>query len=206
MEDSPKRGEAARSRSRSRSRSPRKSLDRSRSRSPAERAASPEARRSRSRSRSRERRRSLSRDRYRRRSRSRSRSRDRYRRSPPPRRYSPRRYSPRRSPPRYGGGGYGGGYGRPAPRRRETPPSQGLHMFVAGLNFICTERELERKFDRFGPVREARIVRNPRTGESRGFGFVMMEAEEDVDRAIRALDGMDWNGRRLLVERAKNVK
>lgn len=41
---------------------------------------------------------------------------------------------------------YGGGFdsrGRSPPRgmgRRATPPATGLHMFVAGLNFICTER------------------------------------------------------------------
>ncbi len=43
-------------------------------------------------------------------------------------------------------------------------------------------QELEERFSRYGKVREARIVRNPRTGESRGFGFVMMEVEEDVDQ------------------------
>ena len=101
-----------------------------------------------------------------------------------------------------------------------------------------TLQDLERKFEKYGPVREARIVRNPRSGESRGFGFLIMENDDDVDRvrchhalshgfhklvaicllhrlhalccsnvqAIRHLDGRDWNGRRLLVERAKNVK
>ena len=101
-------------------------------------------------------------------------------------------------------------------------------------------QDLEKKFEKYGPVREARIVRNPRSGESRGFGFLIMENDDDVDRvschhalhvpfteeaaihlliimarmlnialivqAIRHLDGRDWNGRRLLVERAKNVK
>lgn len=42
-------------------------------------------------------------------------------------------------------------------------------------------QEVESKFDKFGPVREARIVRNPVNGESRGFGFVAMKYEEDVD-------------------------
>lgn len=79
-------------------------------------------------------------------------------------------------------------------------------MFVAGLNFIINERELERKFSKYGKVREARIVRNSRTGESRGFGFVVMDHGDEVDEAIRSLDGRDWNGRRLLVERARNVK
>jgi transformer-2 protein len=55
-------------------------------------------------------------------------------------------------------------------------------------------------------VTEARIVKNPRTGESRGFGFLIMDSDDSVDRAIRHLDGREWNGRRLLVERAKNVK
>lgn len=46
-------------------------------------------------------------------------------------------------------------------------------------------QELEDRFNRYGPVREARIVRNPRTGESRGFGFVMMDAEDDVDQVSK---------------------
>ena len=44
-----------------------------------------------------------------------------------------------------------------------------------------TPQEVEQKFEKFGPVREARIVRNPVNGESRGFGFVAMKYEEDVD-------------------------
>jgi transformer-2 protein len=90
--------------------------------------------------------------------------------------------------------------------RRATPPATGLHMFVAGLNFICTERELEHKFDEFGKVKEARVVRNPATGESRGFGFVALDHDDEVDDAIRALNGAEWNGRRLLVERARHVR
>ena len=43
-------------------------------------------------------------------------------------------------------------------------------------------QDLEKKFEKYGPVREARIVRNPRSGESRGFGFLIMENDDDVDR------------------------
>lgn len=79
-------------------------------------------------------------------------------------------------------------------------------MFVAGLNFIINEKDLERKFSRYGRVREARIVRNNRTGESRGFGFVEMSNDDAITDAIKDLNGRDWNGRRLLVERARNVR
>ncbi|KAL6754107.1 hypothetical protein V8C86DRAFT_2711125 [Haematococcus lacustris] len=173
---------------RSRSRSPRKE----RSRSPVRRDRD----RVRDRSRSRERRRSPSPVR-RPRSRSRSRSRDRYpsrrSRSPPPRRRSRSRS---RSP---GGRAF---YG--LPNRRE-PPRVGLQMFVAGFNFLSTERDVERRFGRYGNVTEVRIVRDP-TGKSRGFGFVAMDNEEDVRECIRNMNGRDWEGRRLQVELCRHPK
>ena len=45
---------------------------------------------------------------------------------------------------------------------------------------LCSQ-ELEHKFDEFGKVKEARVVRNPATGESRGFGFVALDHDDEVD-------------------------
>jgi len=78
-------------------------------------------------------------------------------------------------------------------------------MFVAGFNFLSTERDVERRFGRYGKVTEVRIVRDP-GGKSRGFGFVAMATEDDVANAIDNLNGRDWEGRRLLVEVCKNPK
>ncbi|XP_077221384.1 uncharacterized protein LOC143855087 isoform X2 [Tasmannia lanceolata] len=139
---------------------------------------------------------------YRDRSRSRSPyARDRYRRSPR------RRYSPRhRSPPT----GYHSR--RRSPRRRpwSPPPNRstgvgrpGNNLFIAGFSFVTTERDLERKFSRFGRVTDVRIVRDKRSGDSRGFGFLSLERDEDADAAIRALDQTEWNGRVVLVEKSK---
>ncbi|KAL5978606.1 hypothetical protein ACLOJK_029723 [Asimina triloba] len=144
---------------------------------------------------------SSSRNRREGRKRSRSRSpyaTDRRRRSP--RRYSPRRRSPLGCHPR-----------NRFPRRPWSPPPNrstgagrpGKNLFVAGFSFVTTERDLERKFSRFGPVRNVRIVRDKRTGDSRGFGFLSFEKDEDADAAIRALDQMEWNGRIVLVEKSK---
>ncbi|KAF3946726.1 hypothetical protein CMV_027039 [Castanea mollissima] len=139
---------------------------------------------------------------YRDRSRSRSPySRDRHR--SPRRRYSPRRrssplgyHSHHRSPRR-----------RPwsPPRNRKTGVGlPGRNLFVAGFSFLTTERDLERKFSRFGRVRDVRIVRDKRSGDSRGFGFLSLERDEDADAAIRALDETEWNGRIILVEKSKS--
>ncbi|KAJ9529642.1 hypothetical protein QJQ45_014419, partial [Haematococcus lacustris] len=90
------------------------------------------------------------------------------------------------------------------PNRRE-PPRVGLQMFVAGFNFLSTERDVERRFGRYGNVTEVRIVRDP-TGKSRGFGFVAMDNEEDVRECIRNMNGRDWEGRRLQVELCRHPK
>jgi RNA recognition motif-containing protein len=79
----------------------------------------------------------------------------------------------------------------------------GNNLFIAGFNFITTERDLERKFSRYGRVMDVRIVRDKRSGESRGFGFLTLERDEDADAAIKALDQTEWNGRIVLVEKAK---
>ncbi|XP_057971871.1 RNA-binding protein rsd1-like isoform X2 [Malania oleifera] len=133
--------------------------------------------------------------------RSRSRSpyrRDHRRRSP---RYSPRHRSPlvyhsrHRSPRR-----------RPwsPPRNRSTGLGKpGKNLFVAGFSFLTTEKDLERKFSKFGRVRDVRIVRDKRSGDSRGFGFLSLQRDEEADAAIRALDETEWNGRIILVEKSK---
>lgn len=77
-------------------------------------------------------------------------------------RYSPRaRYSPRRrSPPL--------SY-RPKRRPWSPPPNRntglgkpGRNLFIAGFSFGTTERDLEKKFSRYGHVRDVRIVRDRR--------------------------------------------
>lgn len=137
--------------------------------------------------------------------RSRSRSpykRDYHRRSPR-RRHSPRRKSP---PSDYHSNH------RSSRRRPWSPPHNrstglgkpGRNLFVAGFSFLTTERDLERKFSRFGRVQDVRIVRDKRSGDSRGFGFLTLERDEEADAAIGALDKTEWNGRIVLVEKSKS--
>lgn len=62
---------------------------------------------------------------------------------------------------------------------------------------------MEDKFAKYGKVENVRIVRNPQTGDSRGFGFLKMATDDDVDEIIKNLHEQEWNGRILLVERAR---
>ncbi|KAK8967940.1 hypothetical protein KSP40_PGU002664 [Platanthera guangdongensis] len=120
-------------------------------------------------------------------------------------RRSPRKRSPRRRSPTYHSG-------RRSPGRRWSPPSNrntgigkpGKNLYVAGFSYGTTERDLERKFSKFGRVTDVRVVRDRRTGDSRGFGFLSLERDEDADAAIRAVDQAEWNGRIILVEKSKS--
>lgn len=71
---------------------------------------------------------------------------------------------------------------------------------------MTTERDLKKKFSKFGHVTDARVVRDRRSGDSRGFGFLSLERDEDADAAIRAVDQTEWNGRVVLVEKSKTSR
>jgi RNA recognition motif-containing protein len=52
-------------------------------------------------------------------------------------------------------------------------------------------------------VVSAAVIRDKMTGESRGFGFVELAEEEDMQRAIQGLNGQSLEGRPLTVNEAR---
>ncbi len=63
-----------------------------------------------------------------------------------------------------------------------------MNLFVAGLPYDVDDAELEEIFEKFGPVKSAKIAIDRETGKSRGFGFVSMQNEEDAKQAIELLN------------------
>ena len=55
----------------------------------------------------------------------------------------------------------------------------------------------------FGKVEMAYIVTEPKTGESKGYGFVVMSSDVEALNAIKALDGKDCGGFTVKVNEAK---
>jgi nucleolin len=58
---------------------------------------------------------------------------------------------------------------------------------------------LQRLFEQYGRVSRAGIVCNRETGQSRGFGFVVMKNDRHGDQAIRQLNGCSVRGEKILV-------
>ncbi|XP_020525809.1 UBP1-associated proteins 1C isoform X2 [Amborella trichopoda] len=77
----------------------------------------------------------------------------------------------------------------------------GNNLYITGLSTRVTTRELERHFQSEGKVLECHLVVDPRTRESRGFGFVTMETIEDADRCIKYLNRSVLEGRVIAVEK-----
>ncbi len=76
-----------------------------------------------------------------------------------------------------------------------------VNLYVGNLPFSTTDEELREAFAVFGTVVKAQVMMDTQAGKSRGFGFVEMSAGYLV--AIDALNGAEFQGRRLTVNEAK---
>ncbi len=77
-------------------------------------------------------------------------------------------------------------------------------LFVGNLPFSVTEDQLEDLFKNVPcKVESVTVMRDRITGSPRGFGFVEVATSEDMNNAIDALNGKEWEGRTLTVNEAR---
>ncbi|MBF2029877.1 MAG: RNA-binding protein [Oscillatoriales cyanobacterium C42_A2020_001] len=78
-----------------------------------------------------------------------------------------------------------------------------MSIYVGNLSYEVTEEDLTAVFAEYGSVKRVQLPTDRETGRMRGFGFVEMSADAEEDAAIDALDGAEWMGRDLKVNKAK---
>src|SRR5262245_61182677 len=76
-------------------------------------------------------------------------------------------------------------------------------IYVGNLPWSYGSAELEQLFKQYGEVAAAVVIMDRETGRSRGFGFVVMAIDADMEPAINALNGYNCNGRPLVVNEAR---
>ena len=76
-------------------------------------------------------------------------------------------------------------------------------LFVGNLPFRMTREELEELFTQAGTVVSVHIPTDRETGRPRGFGFVQMQDEGELERAINMFNGYSVEGRALVVNQAR---
>ncbi|MBP3954584.1 RNA-binding protein [Gemmata sp. G18] len=75
------------------------------------------------------------------------------------------------------------------------------NLYVGNLPFTTTQADLEQLFGQYGTVTKVQVISDRETGRSRGFGFVEMSS--GADEAVAAMNGAEYQGRRLTVNEAK---
>lgn len=78
-----------------------------------------------------------------------------------------------------------------------------MNIYVGNLPYRTKEEDLKSVFEKHGEVISTKIIMDRETGKSKGFGFVEMANVSDGQAAIKAMDGVDFEGRDLVVNPAR---
>ncbi len=74
-----------------------------------------------------------------------------------------------------------------------------MDIYVGNLPYTATEDDLNGLFAAYGPIERVKIITDRETGRSKGFAFVTLGDQSQLNAAIEALNGYDYQGRALRV-------
>lgn len=78
-----------------------------------------------------------------------------------------------------------------------------MNIYVGNLSYEVADEDLRAAFEAFGEVSSASVIKDKFTNKSKGFGFVEMPKQADAEAAIKAMNGTDLKGRKLVVNMAR---
>ncbi|BCU13097.1 MULTISPECIES: RNA recognition motif domain-containing protein [Microcystis] len=78
-----------------------------------------------------------------------------------------------------------------------------MTIYVGNLVYEVTTDDLKEVFAEYGTVSRVYLPVDRETGRMRGFGFVEMSSDEEEAKAIETLDGAEWMGRQMKVNKAR---
>ncbi len=78
-----------------------------------------------------------------------------------------------------------------------------MSIYVGNLSFDATQDDINQVFAEYGTVKSVKLPTDRETGRVRGFAFVEMGSESEEQASIEGLDGAEWMGRTLKVNKAR---
>jgi len=75
-------------------------------------------------------------------------------------------------------------------------------IYVGNLSYGATDGDIESYFQKYGTIKDVKVITDRDTGRSKGFAFVTFESPDSAQNALEA-DGKDLNGRNLKVSIAR---
>jgi RNA recognition motif-containing protein len=76
-------------------------------------------------------------------------------------------------------------------------------LYVGNLSNEVTENDLTHNFSSIGKVVSVAIIKDKYSRQSKGFGFVEMETEDEAKKAIEQFNGKSLGNRDLTVNAAR---
>jgi len=74
-----------------------------------------------------------------------------------------------------------------------------MDIYVGNLPYTATEEDVTDLFAAYGPVERVKIITDRDSGQSKGFAFVTLGDQSQLNAAIEALNEHDYQGRALRV-------
>ncbi|XP_023638254.1 small RNA-binding protein 11, chloroplastic [Capsella rubella] len=90
-----------------------------------------------------------------------------------------------------------------SPLRNFTIRGSCSKLFVGGLSYDTNEPVLKCEFEKFGEVIEVKVICDHKSGESKGYGFVLFHSEEAAASALASMNNQLLEGRNIRVEYAQ---
>jgi len=100
---------------------------------------------------------------------------------------------------RRGSGGAGASAGGGGGGRVHTP-----EIYVGGLADDTTEADIRKAFDRFGQVKDVRVVNSRADGTNRVFAFITMGGVDQAQAAVDGMNGQSLKGSQVIVSEARS--
>ncbi len=76
-------------------------------------------------------------------------------------------------------------------------------LYVGNINYQVKPYELRKLFDQYGEIESLKIIRDPKTKRSKGYGFVKFYEEKDAEAALKNVNATLYKGRELCIDYAK---
>jgi RNA recognition motif-containing protein len=78
-----------------------------------------------------------------------------------------------------------------------------MTIYVGNLSFDAEVEDLRHLFAEYGSVSKCSLPLDRDTGRKRGFAFVDMASPQEETKAIDDLQGVEWMGRSIRVNKAE---
>ncbi|MBI4648436.1 MAG: RNA-binding protein [Bacteroidia bacterium] len=75
-------------------------------------------------------------------------------------------------------------------------------VYVGNISYRLNEDDLKHEFSKYGSVQAVKIITDEYSGRSKGFGFVYLKNDGEIDDVIKALNGKELKGQSIRVNRA----